>query len=309
MNTQTRIITIGSYATGLVMEVDRLPGKGETLIGENFRTTYGGKGSNMAVQAARLGAESAFVGRVGRDDFGDGFLKLCEQEGIDTSRVIRDGDLATGAGFIILDSQGNNMITVDMGANKAFSPSDVDAAREPIAEATVMLICLEIPLETALHAAKVGKEEGLTVILNPAPAVDMSGEDLSNIDFLTPNETEARVCLGLSPDADIDEAETAKRLIKRGCGHVVFTQGESGSRLIGQDEDVWAPGFSVATVDTVGAGDAFNAGLAVALGEGRAPAEALRFANATAALSTTKADTVPSYYSRDEVEKLLRTAV
>jgi ribokinase len=309
MAQRPRIVVVGSYATGLVMDVPRIPSRGETLIARNFRTTYGGKGSNMAVQAARLGAAVAFVGVVGVDSFGDAFVELMQREGIDTRHVRRTAERSTGAGFIICSDDGHNVITVDMGANELLSEADVDAAAETLAAADAVLMPLEISPAPALHAAKRARESGVTTILNPAPAQDLTGRDLSMIDYLTPNETEAAVCLGRSGTAaEADEADLAAALRDLGCGAVVMTLGERGSICFGEGQPIEAAGFAVEVRDSTGAGDAFNASLAVALAEGRPIADALRFANAFAALSTTKPDTVPSYHGRAEGEQLLSRA-
>ena len=218
-----RIAVIGSYAIALVMDVDRWPHEGETILATNFRQTYGGKGSDMAVQAARLGAEVHFIGRIGDDDFGRDFSALLAREGIHRDHLRVTPERATGAGFIIKNPAGANMITVDMGANQLFDANDLAAAESTIAACQVMLIQLEIPLATALQAATLGKRHGLRVIFNPAPAQDLSRIDLSAIDILTPNENEARVCLGLSADDPLAEEEIGRRLLARGCRAVAIT--------------------------------------------------------------------------------------
>jgi ribokinase len=305
-NGQPEIVLIGSYLVALVMDVDRIPLRGETLLARNFREAYGGKGSDMAVQAARLGTPVRFVGCVGDDDFGRAFVKLMRDEGVNVGLLQQRGDLATGAGFIIKSGDGANIITVDIGANQLFSADDVDRAVPYMRPPSVVLIQLEIPLETALHAARRGHESGCTVILNPAPAYDLRGHDLSDVDLLTPNETEARVCLGLDPADPADDVEIARRLLGLGCRTVVMTLGERGSLIVTGDDITHVPAFSYPSiVDSNGAGDSFNAALASGLIEGRSLAEAARFANAVAGLCCTRWDTVPSYHTRAEVEAFL----
>ena len=300
------VVVIGSYLVALVMEVDRLPRAGETLIGRNFLQTDGGKGSNMAVQAARLGASTQFVGCVGDDDYGRSFEQLLEREGVGAAHLKRRREAPTGAGFIVLGSAGENLITIDIGANALFSPADVDEAANIMRPPSVVLTQLEIPLPTALHAMKRGAEQGCTTILNPAPAHDLRGHDLAAVSFLTPNETEARVCLGLQPDEPGDERELGERLLRLGCGCVVITQGERGCLVVRPEGAVQIPAFPVAAVvDTTGAGDSFNASLAVALSEGMPLEEAVRFANAAAGLSCTQLDTVPSFPARERVEAVI----
>ena len=299
-----QILVVGSYAAGLVMQTQRLPGPGETLIGHSFRSTHGGKGSNQAVQAARLGANVAFFARVGADSYGDACAKLHAGEGVDTNHLQRDAALATGVGFIVVDAAGRNLITLDMGANGALTPGVLQANPEAFASARIVLAQLEIPLETALAAMSFGRAAGATTLLNPAPAADLSAADLSCIDFLLPNETELRVCAGLPLEAPVDDA--VARLLALGCRNVLVTLGEAGCTLRGADGSrIDSPAFPVCAVDTVGAGDAFCAGFATALAESQPLAAALRFANATASLSVTKPDTIPSYHARHEIESLL----
>jgi ribokinase len=299
---KANILVVGSYATGLVMQTERLPLKGETLIGHGFRAGHGGKGSNQAVQAARLGAEVAFLVSVGRDAHGDAMEALIRAEGVRADGLLRHATLPTGVGFIVVDAQGHNLITVDPGANNALLPETLDAHRALFEEADVVLAQMEIPLETALAAMRIGRECGAVTVLNPAPAARLDAHDLSCIDFITPNETEAVVCAGIEGD---DHGAAVARLLQLGCRNVVLTTGADGC--------VWtdsagtartAPGFRVNVVDTVGAGDAFSAAFAVGLGEGMDMPDALRFANAAGALSVTRPDTVPSYHERCEVDGL-----
>lgn len=306
LDSKPPIIIIGSYLVALVMDVDRLPHKGETVLARNFREAYGGKGSDMAVQAARLGAPVIFVGRVGDDDFGRAFIRLMQEEGVNLDYLRTTKELATGAGFIIKDKSGHNIITIDIGANQLFAPADVDAALPHMRPGAVVLIQLEIPLETALYAARRGHEAGATVILNPAPAHDLRQHDLSMVDILTPNETEARVCLGLAPNDPTPDVEIARRLLALGCGVVLMTLGERGSLLVTPDQVMTIPAFRIPNaVDSNGAGDSFNAALATALIEGQSLPEAVRFANAVAGLCCTRWDTVPSYHTRAEVDAFL----
>ena len=276
----------------------------------NFRQVHGGKGSNQAVQAARLGAETAFVGRVGKDNFGAAFLQLCAEEGINAEFVFQSNKLPTGAGFIICDDDGNNMIAIDIAAINEFGKEDIDAALGMISSGSTILIQLEIPLATALYAAGKCKEKGATVILNPAPAQDLSSYNLSMIDYLTPNETEARICLGLTHTEGLTDDEVAEKLLESGCANVVVTLGEKGNLLCNQTTTIAIPGFKMPEViDTTGAGDGFNAGLAVALSEGKDIMEALQFANAVGGLAVTKSDTIPSYHYRAQVDAFLRQEI
>ncbi|WP_313669025.1 ribokinase [Atlantibacter sp.] len=299
------IFILGSYAKALVMTADRIPMAGETLIGSDFRQTWGGKGSDMAVQAARLGANVAYAGVVGDDTFGHEFVTLMRDEGVNIDALTLTPELPTGAGLIIKDNQARNVIVVDMGANKLFSPAHVDEARTLIEQSRVALAQLEIPLETALYGLNLAKQLGKITILNPAPARDLHGVNLSHIDYLTPNETEARVALGLAPDDARSNREIADLLLETGCRYVVMTLGEAGSAVFSRTDTLEIPSCKVDVVDSNGAGDSFNAGLAVALSEGQPIEKAAFFANATAALCCCDWETVPSYKTRQEVEQFL----
>jgi ribokinase len=261
----------------------------------------------MAVQAARLGAQTGFVGRVGDDDNGTAFRGLLEKEGIDDRHLKHQQHSATGVGFIMVAPDGQNVISIDSGPNADLSHSDIDEAAVSWKEHTVVLTQLEIPLEIALHAMDTGLRRDLTTILNPAPACNLLDQDLSGISVITPNETEARVCLGLTNEGRVDEEELGNRLLNLGCGAAILTLGERGSLCVTRDGSTHVPAFAVPeVVDTTGAGDAFNAALAVALSRGRDLVEATRFANAAAALSCTKLDTLPSYHDNSQVEKILQ---
>jgi ribokinase len=300
-----RVGVLGSYARALVLTADRIPQPGETLVGTDYRETWGGKGSDMAVQAARLGAEVTYVGVVGDDAFGRGFRELMDVEGVGTAHLRVTAERPTGVGMIIKDAAARNVIVVDMGANELFSPAAVDA---DLTQVDVVLAPLEIPLATALHGLAAAHAAGVTTVLNPAPAVDLRAVDLSAVDVLTPNETEAKVAVGLAPDADVPAREVAERLLARGTRAVVMTLGEHGALVATAEGAVAVPALPIEVVDSNGAGDSFNAGLCVALAEGRPLVEAARFAGAVAGLCCQEWETVPSYRTRAEVEAFLAAA-
>jgi len=304
--TLNKIVVVGSYLVALVMETKRIPLKGETVRASNFRTVHGGKGSNQAVQAARLGAGVSFVGTVGSDNFGSEFLKLCKQENINTEFVYRHPDLPTGAGFIICSEDGHNIISIDIGAINSFKEAEIDKASGIFTDECIVLLQLEIPINTALHAAKIAKQKGATVILNPAPASNLSSEDLSCIDYLTPNEKEARVCMGIDPNDTRTNAEIGKHILNTGCKNVIITQGESGSLLVNRELQLLVEAFNIKNiVDSTGAGDAYNAALATALINGLCIEKAMRYANAAGSLACTKRDTIPSMHYKNEIETFL----
>lgn len=303
-----KIGIIGSYAKALVMTADRIPQPGETLIGRDYRETYGGKGSDMAVQAARLDAEVTYVGVVGNDNFGHEFKQLLKDEYIDGSLVRTTDSQPTGVGLIVKDDDARNVIVVDMGANKEFSREDIDASMSRLSECDVVLAQLEIPLDTALYAMKRCKESGVMTVLNPAPAVSLLDVDLSDVDVITPNETEARVCAGLEPDDRTSDEDIAARLMDRGAGAVVMTLGDKGAGVFTGESSSIIPPYRIDVVDSNGAGDSFNAGLCVALGEQQGKkdlARAAKFASAVGALCCTEWETVPSYHHRKQVDEFI----
>jgi ribokinase len=285
------------------MDTDRIPVEGETVLGRNYHTTHGGKGSNMACCAARLNAEAAFMGKIGRDSFGDDFLSLLKEEGVSEKGVLYADKLPTAVGFIIFSSKGTNSIVIDIAANGDFSPTDIEIHKDVIELSDVILSPLEIPLETALAAAKVAKMNGKKSILNPAPAMDLRNHDLSHVFILTPNETEGRVCLGLDPEDNISDEDLAIKLLDLGAENVMLTLGPKGILWASENGMRVIPALEVDVVDSVGAGDAFNAGLAVGLSENLSIAEAAALGVTTASLSTQKRETIESYPYREEVEE------
>jgi len=299
------VTIIGSYIVALVIEADRLPVAGETVTGRNYRETHGGKGSNMACCAARLGARTRFIGKIGRDNFGEGFLSLLRREGIATDSVLYAQNQPTGVGFIVCGPGGSNLIVIDSGANGEFSLADVRSA----AVTGVVLSPLEIPLETALGGAQIAAQKGIPAILNPAPAQDLRQHDLSSVFALTPNEGEARVCLGLDTADSCSPAKCARALLALGPPNVIVTTGADGAVWASRDGLWHLPALRVEVVDTVGAGDAFNAGLAVGLAEGMPIERALAMGVTAASLSTRRRDTIESYPLREEVDSRVDEAV
>jgi ribokinase len=296
------VTIVGSYIAAQVIDTNRLPAEGETVIGRNYRTTHGGKGSNMACCASRLGAHSRFIGKVGRDTLGKLFVQLLDREHVGAEGILYSDRVSTAVGLIVCGPGGSNIIVIDMGANGDFNAADLSARTHIIENSDVILSPLEIPLATALAAAAVARDRGIPAILNPAPAVDLRGEDLHALFALTPNETEARICLGLPPDHPASPEDLARSLLGLGVENAIVTLGGDGA--------VWAsarglcriPALEVAVLDTVGAGDAFNAGLAVGIGEHRPIEEAIALGITAASLSTRKRETIDSYPYRQEVD-------
>jgi ribokinase len=294
------LIVVGSSNTDLIVRAEHLPAPGETVLGGEFITAAGGKGANQAVAAARCGARVAFVARVGADAYGRDSLANFAREGMDTRYVFTDRQALSGVALIVVDARGQNLIAVASGANARLTPADVAAARPAFAEARVLLLQLESPMETVLAAARLGREHGLTVILNPAPARPLPTELYPLVDVLTPNEREAAALTGeRAPEA------AARALLARGVKTAIVTLGAAGVLLATGTGVETHAGFRVEAVDTTAAGDAFNGGLAVALARGEPLPAAIRYAQAAAALSVTRLGAQPSLPTAAEVAAFL----
>jgi ribokinase len=293
---------VGSYATGLTMKVKRLPSTGETVLASGYRVDYGGKGSNQVVACARLGAQVSFVAKIGRDAFGEMALRLHREEGIDVRFVRQTSDQPTGVGFILVEAEtGNNCIAFDPGANELLTAGDVAESEAALDSAAVLLTQLEIPVEAAEAAIDRGRARGSTTILNPAPARPLPASVLQLVDVLTPNQAEAKVLAGRSPDAPIAPEEVARELIQAGVKQVVMTLGGEGALIVAASSVKCVPAIQVPVADTTGAGDAFNAGLATGLAFGATLESAVDFGVIVGAMAVTKDGVVPSLPRRDEV--------
>ncbi len=305
MPSPPRVTIIGSYIVALVMDMDRLPIEGETVVGRDFHTTFGGKGSNAAVAAARLGADTWFLGKVGRDSFAAEFVAMLQRENVHREKVLYSETHPTGVGIILFNSIGTNLIAIDPGANNQLSPADLADHTDVIRASSVIVSPLEIPLDTALAGARLAHQHGVKPILNPAPACDLRKSDLSCVFALTPNETEARVCLGLPSDDPANDDELARALLDLGPENVMLTRGAQGVLWACRRGVRSIPALRVNPVDTVGAGDAFNAGLAVGLSEEQSTIHSIALGVAAASLSTEKRETLASYPRRPAVESRL----
>ncbi len=302
---QKQIITVvGSFAVGMTMRTSRMPIFGETLIGSDFDMGPGGKGSNQAVGVARLGAESYIVGIIGDDKLGEIATDLYKQEGVNTRYLKKTQQMSTGVGFIILDQGGRNGIILDMAANKLMDEAFVNLAETQIASSKVVMAVLEIPTAAAGQAMALGRKHGVLTILNPAPAALLSEEIIRNIDVITPNETELRILMGLAPDDTTPTVELAHLLKVRGAKNILVTMGEKGSFVLTETSEVFIPAVSVDVVDTTGAGDSYNSGLAIALAEGRDIVTAAKFAACSGALACTRLGVIPGLPTRANVEDL-----
>jgi ribokinase len=288
----------------MTLRTSRMPIFGETLIGSDFDMGPGGKGSNQAVAVARLGAEPYFAGIIGDDKLGEIATDLYAAEGVNTQYLQTTAAMATAAGFIILNQAGENGIIIDIGPNQLMDAEFVNRLEAQIAASDVVMSVLEIPVEAAARTMELGRQHGVRTLLNPAPATPLDGRLLQNVDILTPNETELRVLLGLPPDDPTPTVELAERLQAQGVKTIVVTMGEQGALILNEGAVTQVPGVAVEVTDTTGAGDAFNAGLAVALAAGKPLAEAVKFGNCAGALACTKLGVIPALAHREAVAQL-----
>ena len=298
------LVVLGGINMDVVANVQRMPQAGETVHGDGFFMAGGGKGANQAVAAARLGAEVRMVGRVGQDDFGRTLLDALRSEGIDVSGVAPDPSNGTGVAVIMVDASGQNCIAEIYGANRASDETELEAAKRAMEGADALMLQLETPPEVSLAAARHARSIGVRVIWDPAPAAEMPEQGFGFADFLTPNETEAESLTGIRVDDEESAREAAEALIAKGVGAAVITLGERGVYAIAGNERYLVQPFEVDVVDSVAAGDAFAAGLAVALSEGQGMEDALRLGAAAGGLAVTKPGARDAMPYRAEVDTL-----
>lgn len=299
-----KIAVVGSYGAGLTMRVSKAPGAGETLTGGEFDAGPGGKGSNQAVGAARLGAEVSLFTAIGDDAFGREARELWSAEGVDASHVVVTGT-PTMVGFILVEPSGENRIAIAPGALDLLDAAAVRGFADEIASADILVVSMEIPEAAVTEALRIGRERGVRTLLNPAPARALADDVWPLIDLLTPNETEAPVLLGLDADHGLTEDELVAQLRARTGGAVILTRGGRGALLssdAGVEEIPPVPAAHV--VDTTGAGDSFTAALAVALAEGADLATAARFAATAGAHTVTTAGVIPALPTRSQLPRL-----
>lgn len=294
MNQRARIVVVGSSNTDMVIGSDHLPSPGETVLGGRFLMAAGGKGANQAVAAARLGADVSLVARVGADVFGDQAVAGFEREGIATRFVVRDPQAPSGVALILVDEAGENLISVAPGANARLRGADVEAARDTIEAAAILLLQLEVPLEAVRTAARIAAVAGAQVILDPAPARELDDDLLAQVSILTPNESEAQRLTGIEVTDEASVARAAAVLHSRGVEAVVVTLGSSGCYLLTEGDRTLIEAPRVDAIDTTAAGDTFNGALAWQLAEGAPLPAAVRMACRAAAVSVTRRGAQPS---------------
>jgi ribokinase len=305
--TPRRVTVMGSFVADLAFRIDRLPAWGETLMGPYFKLGPGGKGSNQAVAAARAGAPVAFISKLGPDAFGEIARTLYREEGIDTQFVFSTPN-STGAAAILIDAvKGENAIVVVPGASFELTPTEVDQAAELIAASAIFVTQLELPLPVVEHGLRIAHAQGIPTILNPAPATELSESVYPLCDYLTPNESEASTLTGI-PVTNLASAEKAAiALLNRGVRNVILTLGAQGALIKTPTlTQQVLPIDAGPVIETTGAGDAFNGGLATALAESRSLIEATNFASALAGISVTRPGAAPSMPHRPEIDALLR---
>lgn len=308
-NTQAmrkKIVVIGSSNTDMVIRCARMPRPGETVLGGEFMMNHGGKGANQAVAAAKLGGDVTFIAKVGNDIFGGQTIEMLNAHGIDTRFVSVSEKHPSGVALINVDAKGENSISVASGANGALSPADIDAARDVIAEADVLIAQLETPIDTITYAAKLAKSCGVTVILNPAPApaAPLPDELLENVDILIPNTTEAEIISGVAINDAVSEIAAIEAIAAKGVKTIIITLGSKGALICKDNVYTEVPSFKVKAVDTTAAGDTFCGAFCVALTEGADMPAAVTFGNRAAAISVTRQGAQQSTPTRAEVDAM-----
>ncbi len=286
----SKISVLGIFVADISFLANKIPSEGETILGENYNIGPGGKGCNQAIAIARLGGTVNFISKIGKDNYGQLAIETLKQNNIDTSTIIESSDHQTGVAGIMVDSKtGNNAINVITGAPSTLSIDEVNKNLDKIENSKIFLTQLEIPKDVTLYSLKVAKKNKVLTILNPAPASEISKEFFNYIDYFTPNETEAEFYTGIKIRNEKEAKEASTKLLNLGVKKVIITLGDKGLFYSDGKEDIYIKALDLKNVlDTTGAGDAFNGGLAFALSQNKPIEEALNLANKVAGLSTTK---------------------
>jgi ribokinase len=298
---ENSIVVIGSSNTDMVVRADHLPEAGETVLGGEFFMNPGGKGANQAVAAARLGGKVIFIAKTGNDIFGRQSLQLLKEEGINTVFMLVDPGQPSGVALITVDRHAENCIVVASGANAALLPSDLFKAKEAILQASIVLVQLEIPVATVAWVVSTAAENGVKVILNPAPVCELPVALLQKVSIITPNETEAAKLTGIKVHDLPSAREAATYLYDAGIKTVIITLGSRGALVLHENKYMLVDAPEVSAVDSTAAGDTFNGALAVSLSEGLTMEDAVRFACRAAAISVTRPGAQSSIPRRHEV--------
>ena len=283
------ISVLGIFVADISFSGTKIPAIGETILGDKYNIGPGGKGCNQAIAIARLGGRVDFISKIGKDAYGELALNTLKKNEIKTENIIQDANLQTGVAGILVDKKsGKNAINVIVGAPTTLKINEISKQINIIKDSKIFLTQLEVPKDVTLHCLKIAKENGCITILNPAPASEITKEFYSNIDYFTPNETEAEFYTGVKITSEKEAKLAAHKLISFGIKKVIITLGEKGLFYADGQDEIYLKANSVKTVDTTGAGDAFNGGLAFGLSKGKSIKECLELANKVAGISTTK---------------------
>lgn len=296
-----KVLVIGSLNMDMVVNVNTIPRKGETVLASSMEKYHGGKGANQAVASSKFGAKTYMIGAVGSDEHGKDLVESIKSNGVDAKGIEVRKSEKTGMAWITVDQKGENSIVVIAGSNGTLSKKNIDANEELFHEADIILLQLEIPMEAVEYAIKKGKENGCIVILNPAPAIELSPELLSKVDIITPNESELDI-LASCPE-DWDPIQKAKIVLGYGVRNVICTLGDKGALLVNQKGHIYFPALIVNSVDTTGAGDCFNGVLAAELAKDESIEVAIQSAIKAASISVTKKGAQSSMPTRHDVDK------
>jgi len=306
MSEQPTVLVVGSINMDMVMRVAQMPAAGETLHGEGFATSPGGKGANQAVAAARAGANCIMLGRVGDDSFGHTLRDVLAAEDINCDNLMVTGETSTGAAMILVDRFGENSIVISGGANLALTPDDIFPRGELFSSADVLLLQLEIPLPTVRAAMDLARRHCCKIVLDPTPVPARLPDELLAVDIITPNAIEAEQITGMQAAEERSDRQVASQLVERGAGAAVLKTGHRGSLVVSADGEIArVPPYRVDIVDTTGAGDAFTGNLAVAVARGNCLVDAARIANAAGALACTKFGAQGAIPTWDEIHMLM----
>lgn len=297
-----KICVIGSLNMDLVVNVDNMPKKGQTLIGSDFKEVPGGKGANQAVAMARLGGDVTMIGKVGTDSFGQTLIDALKNDNVNTTYVHKE-DGPTGVAMITVDKNAENSIVVAPGANFKVKENDIDKNIDAIKNSDIVVVQLETPLETIKYALKSAKDLDKYTILNPAPAVKLEDSIIKNVDLLTPNETELEILSGVSINCEDDILKAAQTMIEKGVKELIVTLGSKGSLYINKEISMFKKSYKVDAVDTTAAGDSYTGALSVAFSKGENIEVAMDFASRVGALCVTKEGAQSSLPTLEEVEK------
>ncbi len=285
----SEITVLGIFVADISFSGPKIPSIGETILGKKYNVGPGGKGCNQAIAIARLGGNTNFISKIGKDAYGDLALKTLKKNKISTENIIQDANQQTGvAGILVDQNTGKNAINVIVGAPSSLKISEIEKQINLIKKSKIFLTQLEVPKDVTLHCLKTAKENGCTTILNPAPASEISKEFYNNIDFFTPNETEAEFYTGIKITNDQEAKQAADKLLNLGIKKIIITLGEKGLFYSDGKEETYLKASAVKAIDTTGAGDAFNGGLAFGLSKEKPIKECLELANKVAGISTTK---------------------